>query len=164
MSTHRGQAQGWETLWNLAEQRHASGFEIEESRGEDARDHDQERDRPILEPDLPRDETRERRDPYQERRPVCLANMAEKVRRALPEIAVRTFEPKQLRQLRARELEREPGLEPNEHRLRKKPDRGASTKQPCRERSQCEEQRDGSRERRMPRRISTTQLTDGGTD
>ena len=52
-----------------------------------------------------------------------LAQVREEIRRSVPEVAVRALEAEQLRQLRARQVERQAGLEADQHRLGEEADR-----------------------------------------
>ena len=99
-------------------------------RRHDAGDHHEERHRPVLEPELAGNEHRQGDGAHQQRHPVRLAQVRDEIRRALPEVPVRALEAKQLRQLRAREVERQSGLEADQHGLGEEADGVAGAHQP----------------------------------
>jgi hypothetical protein len=58
-----------------------------------------------------------------------------------PEVSVRTLEAKELRQLRAREIERQAGFETDQHGFGEEADRVAGPNQPCGDRNRGHHER-----------------------
>ena len=114
-AAHRRQPEQRQALRHLAEQRHAVRIEVQTSGRHDAADHDEERHRPVLQPSLPATRTARAATPTSSDDRVRVAQVREEVRRALPEVAVRALEAEQLGQLRARQVQRQPRLEADEH-------------------------------------------------
>ena len=121
--------------------------------------HHEKRHRAVLEPELAGDERRQGDDADEQRHPVRVAQMRDEVGRALPEVAVRAFEPEQLRQLRARQIEGQAGFEPHQHGLGEEADRIAGADQPRRKRNRGDHQRHARREGRMAFRITGAEIT-----
>ena len=119
-----------QTLRNVAEQRDAGGLEIQQPRGDNAGDDDDKRDGPVLQPQLAGDQHREGSAADEQRRLVGVAQVADEVGRAFPEVPMRSLEPEQLGQLGACQVERQPGLEADQHRLREKADGVSGANQP----------------------------------
>ena len=128
-----------------------------------ASDHEK-RHRPVLQPELARDERRQSGEAHEQRHPVRVAQMRDEVRRALPEIAVRAFEPEELWQLRARQIERQPRFEAHEHGFGEEADGIAGADQPRRKRDHCDQQRHACRKRRMACRITGAEIAHGRAD
>ena len=93
-----------------------------------------------------------------------VAEVADEVRRALPEVAMRSLEPEELGQLRAREVERQPRLETDQHGFRKEPDRIASPDRPGDECDCGHHERHARGERGVTRRITAAQFANRGAD
>ena len=89
---------------------------------------------------------------------MSLAQVCDEVRRALPEISVRALEAKELRQLRARQIERQPGLEADQHGFREEADRVAGANQPGGNGDRRHHERGAGRESGVARRITCAQL------
>ena len=87
-----------------------------------------------------------------------LAQVRDEVGRALPEVSVRPFEAEQLRELRARQVERQPRFEADEDGFGKESDRIAGANEPCRNRDEGHEQRRARGKRGVARGISATQF------
>ena len=154
LPAHGRQTEGGQALRHFSEQRHALRIEVHESGREHAAHDHEKRHRAVLEPELAGDERRQSDDADEQRHPVCVAQMCDEVGRALPEVAVRAFEPEQLWQFRARQIEGQTGLEPHEHGLREEADRIAGADQPRRKRNRGDHQRHARREGRMAFRIT----------
>ncbi len=104
------------------------------------------------------------RDPDQQRRGMRVAQVPEEVAHPLPEVAVGALEAEQLGQLRAGQIQREAGLEADEHGLGEEADGVAGANQPGRERDRRDQQRRARRQRRMPRGIAPAQPADRRAD
>ncbi len=85
-----------QTLRNLPEQGDARGLEIQQPGGGNAGDDDEKRDGPVLQPQFAGDEHREGGAADEQRGLMRVAQVAEEVGRAFPEIAMRPFEPEEL--------------------------------------------------------------------
>ena len=103
-----------------------------------ASDHEKS-NRPVLQPELAGDERRQGGDSHEQRHTVRVAQMCDEVRRALPEVAVRAFEPEELWKLRARQIERQPRFEAHEHGFGEEADRIAGADQPRSKRDECDQ-------------------------
>ncbi len=93
-----------------------------------------------------------------------VAEVADEVRRALPEVAMRSLESEELRQLRACQVERQPRLETDQHGFRKEPDRIASPDRPGDECDCGHHERHARGERGVARGITAAQFADRGAD
>ena len=164
LPAHVGQPQRRQALRHVAEQRDALRLEIERPRREHARDHHEEGDRPMLQPQFAGHQRQERGDADRQRRLVRVAQVRDEVRRTFPEVSMRTLEPEQLRQLGARQVERQAGLEADENGFGKEADRVAGANQPGGEGNRRHHERDAGRERRVAGRIARAQLTHRGPD
>src|SRR4051794_24329850 len=109
----------WQALWHLAEHLYAAGFERERRAGDDAADHNDKCDRPVLQEDLAGHEQRERDGADRQRRRIGIVEMAQKVLGAVPEsTAMGAGETEQFWQLRAREEQCDAALESEHDRFR----------------------------------------------
>jgi hypothetical protein len=103
----------------------------------DSADHDEERDRFVRQQLLSENEQRERGAAEQERGAFRLADVLEENVHALPEITVPAFHTEELRQLRAREVQRDAGFEADHHAFRDEIHRRARARQPRDERDRA---------------------------
>jgi hypothetical protein len=136
-------------------------LKVEGSRRDDAADDHEKGDRPVFQPELAGNEDCQCSSSHQQRNRVRVAEVCEEIRRAFPEVAVRAFEAKQLRQLCRREIESQTGLEADENRLGKEADDVARAHEPCGESERRHDQRDALGHGRMTRGIAAAQLAHG---
>ena len=130
------QSERRQPLRDLPEQRDALRLEVQEPRREHAGEHHEKRHGPVLQPELAGDERREGSGSHQQRGLVRLAQVRDEVGRALPEVSVRAFEAEQLRELRARQVERQPRFEADEHGFGEEADGVAGANEPGRNRDE----------------------------
>ncbi len=162
-AAHRRQSGNGQSLGHLSKQLHALRVELEESRGGNAGDDDEECHRAVTQPEFAREQDRQRSQPYEKRDGVGLGQVREEIGTAIPEIAaVRAGKPEQLRELRAREVQRETRLEADKHRFREGSDGAAGAHQPCRDRDDGHHERQGCGERRVPGGIARAQFRGRG--
>ena len=158
------QSEGRQPLRNVPEQRDAGGFEIQKPRRDNARDDDEKRDRPVLQPELAGDERGEGDAADQQRGRMRVSQMPEEVGRALPEIAMRSLEPEELGQLRARQVERQARLETDQDGFGEEADRVSGADQPGDEGDRGHHERHARGERGVARRVAAAQLADRCAD
>ena len=154
-----------QALRHFAEQRHAARVEVQHARGDDPADHDEQRDGAVLQNGLAEQEEQQGDDTQCERRRVGVAQAPEEVAHAIPEVAaVAAGEAEQLRQLRARQKQRDAALEADEHGFREEVDDGAGADGIGRKGQNGDEQRCAGGKRGMACGVAAVNRPERGAD
>ena len=111
---------------------------------------------------FPSSEHAERGDAEGERRGIRLAEVREEVAHPLPEIAVAALEPEELRQLRAGQVQGDPGLEAGHDRLGDEAHEAPRAHEPGDERQGGDDQGGGRRECRVACRVAPGEVPERG--
>src|SRR4029077_4592320 len=122
-----GHMDGWNSewrqpLWHLAQQFHAQPAEIHARSRDNPSNDDEQGYRFVLQKTFAQKQHRERTETEQERRHICFSEVRKEITGAFPKIAMRSFEPEKLRQLRAGYKQRDTALEPDEDTFRNEVD------------------------------------------